>query len=114
MSAGDSNGARGSRVQHASASAAYQQLCRSCRVPTEMVEDRAAGDVICRECGLVHEAHRIDESSEWRNFADSVRTHSVSSLPFPISTPLSPFRAPSLAPPCRTQTKLTAPEPARL
>jgi hypothetical protein len=34
-----------------------QQVCRNCRVPTELVEDHAAGDLICKArrvcaCGL--------------------------------------------------------------
>jgi hypothetical protein len=28
--------------------AAAQQICRNCRVPTELVEDHAAGDLICK------------------------------------------------------------------
>jgi hypothetical protein len=28
--------------------AAAQQVCRNCRVPTELVEDHAAGDLICK------------------------------------------------------------------
>ena len=48
-----------------------QQICTNCRVPTELVDDHAAGDLICSECGLVLESHAIEESSEWRTFSDS-------------------------------------------
>lgn len=43
--------------------------CPDCR-GTEFVEDHAQGDVVCRGCGLVVEAHCIDERSEWRTFSD--------------------------------------------
>ncbi|KAF9592783.1 hypothetical protein IFM89_017353 [Coptis chinensis] len=32
--------------------------------------DHSAGDTVCSECGLVLEAHSIDETSEWRTFAN--------------------------------------------
>ncbi|XP_062179331.1 transcription initiation factor IIB-like [Phragmites australis] len=44
--------------------------CQDCHRATEVVLDHATGDTICTECALVLEAHRIDEGSEWRNFAD--------------------------------------------
>lgn len=37
---------------------------------TEVVFDHSAGDTVCSECGLVLEAHSIDETSEWRTFAN--------------------------------------------
>lgn len=73
----------------------YEQKCKDCG-SSEFVDDRAAGDLICQVricvpqlivaeneddkagvdhlqvCGLVAESHVIDESSEWRTFADSV------------------------------------------
>eukprot|EP00775_Hariotina_reticulata_P013110 gene13110-13238_t len=36
----------------------------------DFVEDHAAGDIVCKGCGLVAEAHIIDERSEWRTFGD--------------------------------------------
>ncbi|GKA68411.1 transcription initiation factor IIB-2, partial [Tanacetum coccineum] len=32
--------------------------------------DYSAGDTVCSECGLVLESHSIDETSEWRTFAN--------------------------------------------
>ncbi|KAF5841643.1 cyclin-like protein [Dunaliella salina] len=43
--------------------------CPDCK-GTRFVEDRSAGDVVCSNCGLVVEAHIIDERSEWRTFSD--------------------------------------------
>ncbi|KAK9828196.1 hypothetical protein WJX74_002568 [Apatococcus lobatus] len=44
--------------------------CGECGA-TECVDDHASGDRVCTSCGLVAEAHAIDEHSEWRTFADS-------------------------------------------
>ncbi|KAK4750405.1 hypothetical protein SAY87_003887 [Trapa incisa] len=44
--------------------------CRDCKKQTEVVFDHAAGDTICTECGLILEAHAVDEASEWRTFAN--------------------------------------------
>ncbi|MCL7037956.1 hypothetical protein MKW94_000205 [Papaver nudicaule] len=44
--------------------------CSDCKRFTAVVSDHSAGDTICLECGLVLEAHSIDETSEWRTFAD--------------------------------------------
>lgn len=44
--------------------------CPDCKKSTEVVFDHAAGDTVCVECGLVLEAHSIDETSEWRTFAN--------------------------------------------
>ncbi|KAL0000011.1 hypothetical protein SO802_019613 [Lithocarpus litseifolius] len=41
-----------------------------CKRATEVVLDHSAGDTVCSECGLVLEAHSIDETSEWRTFAN--------------------------------------------
>ncbi|PWA73192.1 Cyclin-like protein [Artemisia annua] len=35
-----------------------------------VVFDHSAGDTVCSECGLVLESHSIDETSEWRTFAN--------------------------------------------
>ncbi len=40
--------------------------CPECKRATEVVFDHSAGDTVCSECGLVLEAHSIDETSEWR------------------------------------------------
>mmetsp|Transcript_4748 Transcript_4748/g.12476 ORF Transcript_4748/g.12476 Transcript_4748/m.12476 type:complete len:128 (-) Transcript_4748:567-950(-) len=34
------------------------------------VEDNISGDLVCKECGLVKEGHRIDKRAEWRSFED--------------------------------------------
>ncbi|KAL0359553.1 UNVERIFIED_CONTAM: Transcription initiation factor IIB-2 [Sesamum angustifolium] len=44
--------------------------CADCKRMTEVVFDHAAGDTVCSECGLVLESHSIDETSEWRTFAN--------------------------------------------
>ncbi|KAJ3690729.1 hypothetical protein LUZ61_019893 [Rhynchospora tenuis] len=46
------------------------QYCPECKRATEVVFDHSAGDTVCSECGLVLEAHSIDETSEWRTFAN--------------------------------------------
>lgn len=43
--------------------------CSDCKKTTQVVYDHSTGDTICCECGLVLEAHVIDDTSEWRNFA---------------------------------------------
>ena len=50
--------------------ARLSQMCPNCREPTSLVDDHATGDLICEECGAVLESHVIDESADWRNFAD--------------------------------------------
>ncbi|KAL6753961.1 hypothetical protein V8C86DRAFT_2714153 [Haematococcus lacustris] len=37
---------------------------------TQFVMDHHQGDLVCKNCGLVAEAHMIDERSEWRTFSD--------------------------------------------
>eukprot|EP01018_Ginkgo_biloba_P003353 Gb_02337 [translate_table: standard] len=44
-------------------------FCPDCEKPTEVIMDHAAGDTVCVDCGLVLEAHSVDESSEWRTFS---------------------------------------------
>ncbi|KAI3802212.1 hypothetical protein L1987_30342 [Smallanthus sonchifolius] len=46
--------------------------CSDCRKSTEVVFDHSAGDTVCSECGLVLESHSIDETSEWRTFANEL------------------------------------------
>lgn len=45
-------------------------FCSDCKRSTEVVFDHSAGDTVCSECGLVLESHSIDETSEWRTFAN--------------------------------------------
>jgi transcription initiation factor TFIIB len=45
-------------------------FCSDCKRATEVVFDHSAGDAVCSECGLVLESHSIDETSEWRTFAN--------------------------------------------
>jgi ribosomal protein S27E len=45
-------------------------FCSDCKRHTEVVFDHSAGDTVCSECGLVLESHSIDETSEWRTFAN--------------------------------------------
>ncbi|XP_078446329.1 cyclin-like family protein [Wolffia australiana] len=47
-----------------------ETYCPDCKKNTEVVFDHSAGDTVCYECGLVLEAHSIDETSEWRTFAN--------------------------------------------
>ena len=49
--------------------------------------DHAAGDMVCRECGLVLEAHSIDETSEWRTFANE----SADNDPVRVGGPSNPL-----------------------
>ncbi|ONM23127.1 Transcription initiation factor IIB-2 [Zea mays] len=44
--------------------------CPDCKKHTEVAFDHSAGDTVCTECGLVLEAHSVDETSEWRTFAN--------------------------------------------
>ncbi|KAL5747342.1 hypothetical protein ACOSP7_024339 [Xanthoceras sorbifolium] len=45
-------------------------FCPDCKRQAEVVFDHSAGDTICSECGLVLEAHSVDETSEWRTFSN--------------------------------------------
>lgn len=47
-----------------------ESYCPDCKRSTEVVFDHAAGDTVCFECGLVLESHSVDETSEWRTFAN--------------------------------------------
>jgi len=47
------------------------QTCPMCKHPDgNIVTDYTAGDVICCNCGFVIGDHVIDDSIEWRTFAD--------------------------------------------
>ncbi|THG07980.1 transcription initiation factor IIB-2-like [Camellia sinensis] len=46
--------------------------CSDCNRATEVVFDHSAGDTVCSECGLMLESHSIDETSEWRTFANEL------------------------------------------
>ncbi|XP_050223772.1 transcription initiation factor IIB-2-like [Mercurialis annua] len=59
--------------------------CSDCKKLTEVVFDHSAGDTICSECGLVLEAHSVDESSEWRTFANESSDHDPNRVGGPIN-----------------------------
>ncbi|KAF2311369.1 hypothetical protein GH714_022108 [Hevea brasiliensis] len=59
--------------------------CPDCKRLTEIVFDHAAGDTICSECGLVLEAHSVDETSEWRTFANESSDHDPNRVGGPIN-----------------------------
>ncbi|RHY35031.1 hypothetical protein DYB32_000444 [Aphanomyces invadans] len=46
--------------------------CRECG-SDDIVEDYAAGDLVCRGCGVVLAERLIDETAEWTNYADDDR-----------------------------------------
>lgn len=50
-----------------------------------MVVDHSAGDTVCSECGLVLEARSIDETSEWRTFADDSGDHDPNRVGGPVN-----------------------------
>ncbi|KAL0339686.1 UNVERIFIED_CONTAM: Transcription initiation factor IIB-2 [Sesamum radiatum] len=59
--------------------------CSDCKRNTEVVFDHAAGDTVCSECGLVLEARSIDETSEWRTFADDSGDHDPNRVGGPVN-----------------------------
>ncbi|KAK9104192.1 hypothetical protein Scep_021036 [Stephania cephalantha] len=63
--------------------------CPDCKKCTEVVFDHSAGDTVCFECGLVLEAHSIDETSEWRTFANE----SADNDPVRVGGPTNPLLA---------------------
>ncbi|KAF8104626.1 hypothetical protein N665_0170s0002 [Sinapis alba] len=65
--------------------------CTDCKKETELVVDHSAGDTLCSECGLVLESHSIDETSEWRTFANE----SSNSDPNRVGGPTNPLLADS-------------------
>ncbi|KAH7687007.1 Transcription factor TFIIB protein [Dioscorea alata] len=64
-------------------------FCPDCKRSTEVVFDHSAGDTVCSECGLVLEAHSIDETSEWRTFANE----SADNDPVRVGGPSNPLLA---------------------
>lgn len=62
-------------------------FCPDCERSTETVFDHSAGDTVCLECGLVLEAHSIDETSEWRTFANE----SADNDPVRVGGPSNPL-----------------------
>ncbi|TQE11763.1 hypothetical protein C1H46_002605 [Malus baccata] len=63
--------------------------CPDCKRQTEVVSDHSAGDTVCSECGLVLESHSIDETSEWRTFANE----SGDNDPVRVGGPTNPLLA---------------------
>lgn len=63
--------------------------CSDCKKNTEVVFDHSAGDTVCSECGLVLESHSIDETSEWRTFANE----SGDNDPVRVGGPTNPLLA---------------------
>uniref|UniRef100_A0A5B7B1I6 Putative Cyclin-like family protein n=1 Tax=Davidia involucrata TaxID=16924 RepID=A0A5B7B1I6_DAVIN len=63
--------------------------CPDCKRNTEVVFDHSAGDTVCSECGLVLESHSIDETSEWRTFANE----SGDNDPVRVGGPTNPLLA---------------------
>ncbi|KAI3471694.1 hypothetical protein Pfo_028344 [Paulownia fortunei] len=61
-----------------------ESYCTDCRRETVVVLDRASGDAVCTECGLVLESHFIDETAEWRNFADDKDDHDPNRVGAPV------------------------------
>uniref|UniRef100_M1C6N6 Transcription initiation factor IIB-2 n=1 Tax=Solanum tuberosum TaxID=4113 RepID=M1C6N6_SOLTU len=59
--------------------------CSDCKRNTEVVFDHAAGDTVCSECGLVLESRSIDETSEWRTFADESGDHDPNRVGGPVN-----------------------------
>ncbi|XWS59096.1 hypothetical protein CRYUN_Cryun08bG0092600 [Craigia yunnanensis] len=64
-------------------------FCSDCKRHTEVVFDHSAGDTVCSECGLVLESHSIDETSEWRTFANE----SGDNDPVRVGGPTNPLLA---------------------
>ena len=44
-------------------------ICRGCGMESSLWTDWSAGDVVCRECGVVLESHVRYDGPEWREFA---------------------------------------------
>ncbi|KAM2036281.1 hypothetical protein ACFX16_039253 [Malus domestica] len=64
-------------------------FCRDCNSLTEVVFDHRADDAICSECGLVLEAHSVDETAEWRSFADDSNDNDPNRVGGPVNPLLS-------------------------
>jgi transcription initiation factor TFIIB len=67
--------------------AAQNTVCPECR-SSDIIADTAAGDVVCRGCGVVLSDHMIDDTAEWRVFADD--SGSTRSNPNRCSGPIRP------------------------
>ncbi|KAL1194478.1 Plant-specific TFIIB-related protein 2 [Cardamine amara subsp. amara] len=65
-----------------------KEICLDCKRLTVMVIDYSSGDTICTECGLVLEAHFIENSAEWRSFTDD--DHSARD-PVRVGAPTNPL-----------------------
>mmetsp|Transcript_30889 Transcript_30889/g.49970 ORF Transcript_30889/g.49970 Transcript_30889/m.49970 type:complete len:311 (-) Transcript_30889:325-1257(-) len=65
-------------------------FCPECKKEDpELVEDFAAGDTICRECGTVVGDRIIDLSSEWRTFANDTNSNDPNRVGGPANPLLS-------------------------
>ncbi|KAI7998301.1 Transcription initiation factor IIB-2 [Camellia lanceoleosa] len=53
----------------------------------EVVFDHSAGDTVCSECGLMLESHSINETFEWKTFANE----SGSNDPVRVGGPTNPL-----------------------
>ncbi len=62
------------------------EKCNECN-GENIIEDRKRGDIICKNCGLVLQAHLIDTSSEWRGFSETQKNED----PSRIGTPINPL-----------------------
>nr|GEW50311.1 transcription initiation factor IIB-2 [Tanacetum cinerariifolium] len=62
-----------------------EAYCLDCKRDTEVVLNHSAGDTICSECGLVLESHLIDETSEWRTFANEFGDNDLVRVGGPIN-----------------------------
>lgn len=62
--------------------------CSDCKKITEVVYDHAVGDSICAECGLVLESRIVDETAEWRTFANDDGNNTD---PVRVGAPSNPF-----------------------
>lgn len=50
----------------------FDQVCRECG-SVDVVTDYSAGDVVCRDCGVILGERIIDDTPEWRSFANDDR-----------------------------------------
>ncbi|TMW69259.1 hypothetical protein Poli38472_001415 [Pythium oligandrum] len=50
----------------------FTERCGACG-SMDVVTDFGAGDIVCRECGLILGERIVDDSPEWRNFANDDR-----------------------------------------
>ncbi|MCL7028968.1 hypothetical protein MKW94_011674 [Papaver nudicaule] len=66
------------------------QNCPGCKRSTVVVLDRSSGDIICSECGLVLESHYIDETAEWRTYADDFSNYDCVNM-IRVGAPSNPF-----------------------